>query len=320
MRLLLTGEGSTLRRVTPDQFALVQVVREAFGEPEAVEFPEVWGPRVVAKAQTSRGVIYAKAAGDADVRAEAAAIRLAGDVGVPVPAILTAAADLRVPGGHWFAMSAVEGVEWTAENTALAAHTLPDVARCLARLHRVSPAGFGSLDRTGNGTCESWPEWVVQTARGCLGRLHEAGHVDDDFRSMALAVFRRVTPTVQRGSLVHGDLTGTETLVDPVDGRVAGIVDWGGAVVADPVYEFATLQAGGPADDPIPAMVLPTILAAYVAETGMDRDRIERTLPLYRAHQALCNADWCRREGVPWIDGLVTAAEAWLQPLDAQLR
>lgn len=320
MRLLPAGEGSTVRRVTPDQNALVQVVRETFGELEAVEFPEVWGPRVVAKAQTSRGVIYAKATGDADVCAEMVAIRLAGDVGVPVPTLLSAAADRRVPGGHWFAMSAVEGVEWAAENTALAAHTLPDVARCLARLHRVSPAGFGSLDRTGNGTCESWPDWVVQTAGGCLGRLLEAGHVDDDFRTAALTVFRRVTPTVQRGSLVHGDLTGSETLVHPFDGRVAGIVDWGSAVVADPVYEFATLQAGGPADDRTPAMVLPTILAAYVAETGMDRDRVDRTLPLYQAHQALGNADWCRREGVPWIDGLVAAAEAWLRPLGAQFR
>lgn len=83
--------------------------------------------------------------------------------------------------------------------------------------------------------------------------------------------------------------------------------------MADPVYEFATLQAGGPADDPRPKMVLPTILDDYVAGTGMDRGRIDRTLPLYQAHQALSNADWCRREGVPWIDGSVAAADAWLQ-------
>jgi hypothetical protein len=80
-----------------------------------------------------------------------------------------------------------------------------------------------------------------------------------------------------------------------------------------PIYEFATLQAGGPADDPTPEMVLPLMLDHYIAETGIDRARIEQTLPIYQAHQALTNADWCRREGVPWIDGLVAAAKEWLQ-------
>lgn len=308
-----TGAALLSSDMTPDQRTLTQVVQETFGELRIVEFPEVWGPRVVVRAGTSRGVIYAKAAGDADVRAEVVGIRLAGEAGVPVPTVLKAAADRRVPGGYWFAMTAVEGVEWDALNQSLAANTLPAVAQCLARLHRVSPVGFGPLDRTGNGSCASWPDWVVQTSRGCLDRLFAIDLVTDDFRTMALEAFLRAAPAIDRGSLVHGDLTGSETLVDPASGRVVGVVDWGGAVVADPVYEFATLQAGGPADDPRPKMVLPTILDSYVAETGMDRARIDRTLPLYQAHQALRNADWCRREGVPWIDGLVAAAEEWLR-------
>ena len=299
--------------MTPDQQALVQVVAEAFGRLGIVTFPEVWGPRVVARAETSRGVIYAKAAGDADVRAEVVAIGLAAEAGVRVPRVLTLAPDPRVPGGHWFAMSAVEGVEWAVENQALAANTMPDVARSLARLHRVSPPGFGSLSPAGIGSCDSWSGWLVQTARGHLDHLFEGDHISHGFRTMALDAFQQRAPTIDRGSLVHGDLTRSETLVDPADGRIVGIVDWGGAIVGDPVYEFATLQAGGPADDPRPDMVLPTILDEYVAETRMDRARIEQTLPLYQAHQALFNADWSRREGVPWIEGLVTAAEARLR-------
>ncbi|GAA2760022.1 hypothetical protein GCM10009872_53830 [Actinopolymorpha rutila] len=58
--------------MTPDQRAVVEVVRETFGEPETVEFPEVWGPRVVVGATTPKGAVFTKAAGDADVRAEAA--------------------------------------------------------------------------------------------------------------------------------------------------------------------------------------------------------------------------------------------------------
>lgn len=301
-----------------DPSALVEVVRETFGALQDVDFPEVWGPRIVLRAQTAHGVIFAKAAGDADVRAEQVAIRLADEAGVPVPGILTGAANRRVPGGHWFAMTAVPGIEWVADDHALAECTLPDIARCLARLHCVRRAGFGALDHFGNGTVGSWPEWIIQTVRGYLDRLVDSHDAPDAFRTMTLRVFERFTPDIQRGSLVHGDLTGCETFVDPSDGRVTGIVDWGGAIIGDPIYEFAKLQAGGPADDPTPRQVLPTILKKYRAETGTDRDDLERVLPLYQAHNALFNADWCRREGVPWIDGLLDAAGMWLRAVDGR--
>ncbi|WP_344294648.1 phosphotransferase, partial [Actinopolymorpha rutila] len=118
--------------MTPDQQAIVDVLREAFGEPETVEFPEVWGPRVVVGATTPAGVVFAKAAGDADVRAEVTTIGLAREAGIPVPRVLATGTDTRVPGNHWFAMSKVEGVEWAPENQALAPRTLPDIARCLS--------------------------------------------------------------------------------------------------------------------------------------------------------------------------------------------
>jgi aminoglycoside phosphotransferase (APT) family kinase protein len=299
--------------MTPDQRAIVEVVREAFGEPEVVEFPEVWGPRVVVGAATPVGEVFVKAAGDADVRAEVVTIGLAREAGVPVPRVLATGVDTRVPGGHWFAMSKVEGVEWAVENEVLAPRTLADIAGCLARLHRVQTGGFGPLDAAGRGTCETWPTWIVQSARCYLDALVAAGHATDAFQTMAMKVFEEATPTLGRGSLVHGDLTGCETFVDPVSGVVTGIVDWGGAIVADPVFEFAKVQAGGPADCPAPEIVLPTLLDHYICDVGIDRARIDRTLPLYRAHNAIFNADWCRREGVPWIDGLLAAADAWLR-------
>lgn len=97
-------------------------------------------------------------------------------------------------------MSAVEGVEWKAENQDLAPNALHDVARCLARQHRATPAGFGSLVRTGNATCDSWPGWVVQTARGHRDRLFQSDHVTGDFVNMAMEVFQRAGPAIDRGS------------------------------------------------------------------------------------------------------------------------
>lgn len=299
--------------MTPYQRAILDVVRVAFGEPENAEFPEVWGPRVVVGATTPAGVVFAKAAGDADVRAEVTTIGLASEAGVPAPRVLATGADTRLPGGHWFAMSGVEGVEWSSEDRGLTAQIIPDTARCLARLHRVQPAGFGPLDAAGHGTCGSWSAWILQAVRSYLDPLVEAGRTTDGFRAEAIRVFEQATPTIDQGSLVHADLTGCETLVDPERGVITGILDWGGSIVGDPVYEFAKVHAGGPADDLGPKIVLPALLDSYVAETGMDRGRIDRTLPLYQAHNAIFNADWCRREGVPWIDGLLAAADVWLR-------
>lgn len=270
---------------------------------------------MVVEAATPGGTVFVKAAGDADVRAEVATLGLAREAGVPVPRVLVAGADARVPGGHWFAMSAVVGVNWSIEDRALSAQAVPDIARCLARLHRAQPSGFGPPDATGRGTYDSWPAWILQSVRTDLDGLVEAGDATDAFRTKAIKVFERATPTVGRGSLVHGDLTGCETFVDPGSGVVTGIVDWGASVVGDPVYELAKVAAGGPAGHPPTVMMLPTLLDCYVAETGMDRARIDRTLPLYQAHNAIFNAEWCRREGVPWIDGLLAAADTWLDAL-----
>jgi aminoglycoside phosphotransferase (APT) family kinase protein len=299
--------------MTPDQRAVVEVVRATFGEPETLEFPEVWGPRVVVGATTPKGAVFTKAAGDADVRAEVTTLGLAREAGVPVPEVLATGADDKVPGRVWFAMSKVEGVEWAPEDQALAPRTLRDIARCLARLHRVQPDGFGPLDASGQGIHDSWPAWILQSTHSYLDALVESGHADGAFRAKAIKVFEQATPTIERGSLVHGDLTGCETFVDPESGVVTGIVDWGAAVVADPVFEFAKVMAGGPADSPAPGMVLPTLLDRYAVETGLDRARIDQSLPLYQAHNAIFNADWCRREGVPWIEGLLAAGGAWLE-------
>ena len=95
--------------MTPYQRAIVEVVRDAFGEPENLQFPEEWGPRVVVGATTPVGVVFAKAAAAADVRAEVTTIGLAREAGVPVPRVLATGTDPRLPGGHWFATAKVEG-------------------------------------------------------------------------------------------------------------------------------------------------------------------------------------------------------------------
>jgi aminoglycoside 2''-phosphotransferase len=44
-------------------------------------------------------------------------------------------------------------------------------------------------------------------------------------------------------SVLHADLTGDHILVGTTSGEIAGIIDWGDAIVGDPAYDFAGLLA-----------------------------------------------------------------------------
>lgn len=230
-----------------------------------------------------------------------------------MPRVLATGADPRLPGGHWFATAKVEGANWSIDDPASATRIVPDIACCLAALHRVRPKGFGPLDADGQGTDVSWPAWVLRSVRADLDSLVESGHTTDAFRTKAIEVFEHATPTIERGSLLQADLGEGNTFVDPERGVVTGILDFGSSVVGDPVYELAKVAAGGPGNDPRTMLVLPTLLERYIAEADIDRVRVDCVLPLYRAHNAILNAEWSRREGIPWTEGLLTAADAWLR-------
>jgi hypothetical protein len=220
--------------MTPEQATAVEVVRREFGTPREVRFPELWGPRVVVEAVLPERTVFVKAAGDADVRAEASTMELAQSAGVPVPEVLKLGVDPRLPGGH----------------------------------------------------------------RMATAKAHTA--------------FAAATPEVARGALIHGDLGPGEMFVDPDDGSVLCLVDWGSSVIGDPVYELARFLAGGPADDPTPAALLPVVIEHYIAGTSIDEQYLTGVLPLYQAHNAIFNADWSYRESVPWVDGLLAKADALL--------
>lgn len=297
---------------SPEQQAIVTVVHREFGEPIAVRFPEVWGPRVVVEATLEDGSVVVKATGDADVSAEARVLTLASDAGVPTPRLLASGTDSALPGGRWIAMSKAPGIQWPIDDAVHTARTVRDIATCFARLHRVRLEGFGPVDPSGRGVFESWQGWLCTSASEDLDTLVAAGLAGNEFRTKAESAFATLAAPIEPGCLVHGDLGAGETFVDPGDGGVTCIVDWGGAIIGDPVYEFARFVAGGPADDPRPSAILPKVIEYYVAETGMDRDRPHRVLPLYHAHNAISNAAWSYREEVPWIDGLLGKADGLL--------
>ncbi|MGI8870371.1 MAG: phosphotransferase family protein [Mycobacteriales bacterium] len=301
--------------MTPEQQAAVELVRREFGESVLTRFPEAWGPRVVLEVTVGDRTIFVKVAGDTDVFAEASALRLARTAGVPVPGVLSSGTDPKVPGGRWIALGQAPGIQWPIDDPRTTGRTVRDIAVCLARLHRLLLPGFGPLSMDGVGTCGSWRDWLGDSVDADLHALVRLAHALRKFRAKAMSVVGQAAPSIERGSMLQGDLGDPHVFVNPEDGALTCIIDWGGAIIGDPIYELARFVAGGPADDPRPRALLPDLIEHYLADTGIDRSRVDRSLPLYQALQAIFNAAWSHREGVSWIPGLLGRADALLDRL-----
>jgi hypothetical protein len=140
-----------------------------------------------------------------------------------------------------FIMSLVDGVPLAGPHPALR-----EVGVRLRQLHEVRMPGFGSFsdaswDDTGRFALRdaSWPGFlgdVVGEIRALAGTCAIAGAVAEagagalDDRQGALS-------EIEVGSLCHGDLKVGHVLVD--DDRLAGVIDWGDAVVGDPLWDIA---------------------------------------------------------------------------------
>lgn len=189
------------------------------------------GLPLIVKASTLHGALRAEAwacARGADVGCAAPAIRGLGRLG---------------PDGRMSAliMEYIEGCPATPGHPAYA-----EVGVRLRRLHETRIPGFGWLAETaysdGGEFVHSHGSW--------LGFLHS---VVDDVRRMAdsYAIAKSVAEAaasavdahsdaitaVAIGSLCHGDLKAAHVLID--SGRLAGVIDWGDAVIADPIWDIA---------------------------------------------------------------------------------
>lgn len=100
---------------------------------------------------------------------------------------------------------------------------------------------------------------------------------------------------------LHGDFRGDNIIVDPVSGRLVGVIDWGNAAIGDPASDFgmlvlwqgwrfvhAVLDAYGPpvGDEFIDRVRLHAQLEALQWLTGAVKRRLDTELPL----RCLCNA------------------------------
>ena len=238
--------------------------------------------------------------------------------GVPTVEVLGVGVDGQLPGGRWMITDAAPGrkLEQVGLQTPTIARTLADLAECYTRLHRVRcPASA------------RWPTThrAARSAAGHSGRgwrsrrpwslWKHADVVPPGFRDGHAPSVRRSRARLDRapGALLNAEVGDGETFVDPATGAVTAIVDWGSALVGDPLYDIARFVAGGPADDPRPALVLPRLHAEYFARNAYDPDHARRMLRFYRFHICVVEAAWGQELG--WTPSLVAWAEQLLDEL-----
>jgi aminoglycoside phosphotransferase (APT) family kinase protein len=159
-----------------------------------------------------------------------------------------------------------------------------------------------SWDDTGgfslrHGSWRGYLEDLAGEVRALAGSYAVAGAVADAAAG-AVDARREALAAVEVGSLCHGDLKLGHVLVD--DDRLAGVIDWGDAVVGDPVWDIARFAHRADASS------LSLLLEGY-DPCGVLVDDFAWRIPLYGALWRLVDAIVQHRLGSR-VGGLLLAA------------
>jgi aminoglycoside phosphotransferase (APT) family kinase protein len=236
--------------------------------------------RLIVKASTNHGAL----------RAEAWACTRAAAAGCAAPAILrfgrlnTAMSAII--------MSRVKGEPITADHPAFS-----EVGANLRRLHGVTMTGFGWLAEAPH---PSWPNFL----QSICDDTRELTTAVADAAESAITTHAATLAAIDTGVLCHGGLKAAHILID--DGRLAGLIDWGDALAADPWFDIARFAHRSPAAS-----------RALLLQNYRPKGEPEWRLPLYEALWMLVDACVAHRHGhnvdatLQKAMGYLTAAQAF---------
>lgn len=172
------------------------------------------------------------------LRAEAWACSQGANAGCAAPTILgLGQLDERTSA---FITPRIAGKPISSERAAFVA-----VGRSLRNLHSVTQPRFGNLaeaawhlpDEFALGYA-SWPEFLQRICADARRFDRNTGtNSVAEAATAAVAAHVDAFARIAVGSLCHGDLKAAHMLVDA--GRLTGIIDWGDAVFADPLWDIA---------------------------------------------------------------------------------
>jgi aminoglycoside phosphotransferase (APT) family kinase protein len=177
-----------------------------------------------------------------DVLREARIVAALATTTVPVAPVRATCADSAIDGAPFVVSDFVPGHVLRDSASARAASSVcraragTDLARALARLHRLRPeaVGLAELARPGDYVGRQVRRWTRQV---------EAG--DGECRDLLVGLGARVAeavPPQERVAVVHGDPKLDNCVLDD-DGRLLALVDWELAAIGDPTADLALLLA-----------------------------------------------------------------------------
>ncbi|MGW0228017.1 phosphotransferase family protein [Actinopolymorpha singaporensis] len=306
--------------MSPEHHRAAEVVAEFLGtKPTSIQALLTWGPTVVVEATVDDSLtVFVKAGANQNVHTEAAVMERVRAAGVPTVDILGVGNDERLPGGRWMITRAATGqtLQDVGRTASTISRTLDELAEYYTLLHRVALPGFGAFaDDARGGSLVAWSRWQQETVDDALDSLTRMDAAPAEFASRARQLCRSFAADLDSapGVLLHADLGDGEVYVDPETGAVTAIVDWGAALVGDPLYDLVRFVGGGPADDERPAQLHPTLHAHYFARSTYDVEHAQRMLKFYRFHICVVEAAWGADLG--WTAGHLAWAEQLIDEL-----
>lgn len=159
-----------------------------------------------------------------------------------------------------------------------------DAGRVLRRVHSAPPLRQRTVP---------WGEAIEGMFRAELGWLADHGFISADEAQCAAAVAGRLRTVVGETPLawIHGDCQAAHFIVAPDGARIAAVIDWADEHQGAPEMDFAVLSL-------FDGEMWRAALDGYAA-TNEFRERLELTLPLYRAVRAAGSLRWLETHGYP---------------------
>lgn len=111
----------------------------------------------------------------------------------------------------------------------------------LAKLHAVTPNGYGPIDDFGSAYFTTWAEFLTTAAQSMVEKCRKRGSISEEvcrkLRSKWLLALSRLES--DRPALLHMEALGfANILYDPETRRITGFLDFEDCIGGDPLYEL----------------------------------------------------------------------------------